>query len=140
MKKKAECIEEVTAPPYQPFHEEKSILNIINKESKKYLRVRVDNCLIGKKYKKCDWILDIEDKKKAYFIELKGSNIDHACAQLKNSREMTESIYGEYDREFLAIISNMPAAAPYIMEAKKQFREDTGFQLNVMETEESLEI
>lgn len=39
----------------------------------------------GEKPNRCDWLLLNDDKKKAYFIELKGSNIEYAISQIEES-------------------------------------------------------
>ncbi len=47
---------------------------------------RVDGDLIaGSTQSRCDFLLENEDTKQAYFIELKGSNLGHAVEQIENT-------------------------------------------------------
>lgn len=57
----------------------------INKSKSFIVKIRVDECLIkGEQERKCDYLLLNCDTKKAYLIELKGSDLAHAASQILN--------------------------------------------------------
>jgi len=63
------------------FRENKSEFRIENKAQRQVEKHQVDGCLISNGIK-CDWLLiDSETRKEAY-IELKGSDVEHAINQI----------------------------------------------------------
>ena len=83
-------------------HEQRAIITCMDKGSKtKYVynnndsnflsKYRVDNGLIADSGVKCDYLLLNCDKKQSYFIELKGSDINHAIDQIDRSIEILKS-------------------------------------------------
>lgn len=60
--------------------ENKSKITFLNLNQRDIERVQVDGCVL-KEGIKCDYML-IEDTEMEHYIELKGSDIDHAIAQL----------------------------------------------------------
>ncbi len=65
--------------------------------------VAVDNCVFqNSKLKRCDYLFLVDKKEfnsKAFYIELKGINIKHACEQLYNSIKLTRSQILKYEIE-----------------------------------------
>ena len=56
-----------------------------NKSESFIVKIRVDECLIkGEQERKCDYLFLNCDKKIAYLIELKGSDLAHAASQILN--------------------------------------------------------
>lgn len=55
-----------------------------NDSSKNFCKIRIDDCLI-KDGTKCDFLLISKDIKKAFFIELKGSDLLHALKQIEST-------------------------------------------------------
>ncbi|GHV25044.1 hypothetical protein FACS1894176_02620 [Bacteroidia bacterium] len=65
---------------------------IYNNKSNDYLSTyRVDGGLIVKKDAKCDYLLLNCNRKQAFFIELKGSDINHAIEQIDSSIDLLKS-------------------------------------------------
>ena len=50
--------------------------------------------------RKCDFLLLDDTKKKAYLIEVKGTDIKHAVGQLENTERILKSDLEGYQREF----------------------------------------
>ncbi|EPK9718804.1 hypothetical protein [Pseudomonas aeruginosa] len=67
--------------PILVFSEEKSRFEIVNKNRRRIEVHQVDNCLITQGVR-CDWLLIDSESGSECFIELKGSDIKHAVAQL----------------------------------------------------------
>ena len=54
-----------------------------------------DDNIIGNSVQRCDYLLLNDDKKRAYFIELKGKDIEHAKCQIESAeRLVAEDIEG----------------------------------------------
>ncbi|UCH97844.1 MAG: hypothetical protein JSV88_13595 [Candidatus Aminicenantes bacterium] len=107
-----------------------------NKDKKKFLKVRVDNCLefAGKR---CDWLLVDTVANIAHFIELKGCDLNHALRQLANTVSTISDPGKNYiDRSFrekiaYAILSRCPANSTEIQVEKVRFRKKYNTRLNV---------
>lgn len=69
--------------------ERRSRHTAVNIEAQKVRQYHIDGDVVtSKKVDKCDYLVLNDEKKTAYFIELKGSKIQHAIKQLENSADM----------------------------------------------------
>ena len=63
-------------------------------------KVRVDKCLIQNiGEKRCDYLIDITELKSVYFIELKGSKLNHALKQINTTIEYLKPEFKNYKME-----------------------------------------
>lgn len=79
------------------FSDKRNLINV-EENKRKYIAsnqannlvclVRIDNCLISDDGVKCDFFLFNHDKKKSYFIELKGADLIHAIEQIDRSIDL----------------------------------------------------
>lgn len=68
-----------------------------NKEENLVRHYRIDGCVVtSKNVKKCDFLLLNDEKKNAYLIELKGTNIMRAIEQLESTERMLENDLQRY--------------------------------------------
>ena len=59
---------------------------LINVSSYKIRKVRVDNCLAQTEGQRiCDYLMEIEEKKRVIFIELKGGDLNSAIEQIHST-------------------------------------------------------
>ena len=59
----------------------------------------VDGDVVSKRdhHKRCDFLVVNDSKKRAYFIELKGSDVQRAIEQMETTRSMTRDSFRGYD-------------------------------------------
>ena len=83
--------EEETENPKIVCKENKSKFIGINEQRKLIFKIKVDDM----KFKgyKCDWLLINTEMNNAFFIELKGSDIEHGIEQIENSIIIISSKY-----------------------------------------------
>lgn len=64
---------------------------------------QIDGKVITGQEERCDWLVLNDDKKDAYYIELKGSHIEKAIRQLENSKKLLASDLADYTPFFRII-------------------------------------
>ena len=64
---------------------------------------QIDGKVITGKEERCDWLVLNDDKKDAYYIELKGSDIKKAIAQIENTEKLLKSDLAQYTSFFRII-------------------------------------
>lgn len=111
--------------------ENRSKFEVVNKDRLSVNKVEVDGCLIGDHLEKCDWIISIDSLNRAFFIELKGCDIDKAISQLKSTLIHTRSKYQNYDRECFAVTSRIPKHGSSMQKRKMDFFRQTNVTLSV---------
>lgn len=67
----------------------------------------------------CDFLLLNREKKTAYFIELKGRNIEHAIKQLEDSYEKLKEELQDHQVNFRIVASNIGKPALQSMKYKR---------------------
>ncbi len=89
-------------------------------------KIKVDGCLITDEYEKCDWIISTNDPvKRAFFVELKGCNVDKAISQLKSTLDYTSDKYKGYKKECFAVTTRIPKHGPSIRKKCLEFHKST---------------
>ncbi len=79
------CEKESGEKPFFQCSENNKTYKYINNSKHFIVKIQVDECLIkGEQERKCDYLLLNCDTKKAYLIELKGSDLAHAASQILN--------------------------------------------------------
>lgn len=59
--------------------------------------IKIDGCVFTKEDgKKCDYLFEVEDKKKLFFVELKGSDVIQAIEQIKNTITKMKVHYNDW--------------------------------------------
>lgn len=82
----------------------------------------------------CDFLLINDSTQKAYFIELKGKNIDQAISQLEAGKKKFESELHGYSFYFRIVCSKAPTHKVRSTEFRK-FQEKYGIRLQMKERE-----
>lgn len=105
----------------------------IYKQSKKKIALyRVDGRILDEGIK-CDFLFLVAEDKKAFFIELKGSDIEKAVQQILKTVEQLQSSLPKYmlDARIITTRVRTPALkSTYIMKLEKMLRQ-TGGKLNI---------
>lgn len=108
-----------------------------NPELKEIIKVKIDGCMI-KDGIKCDGLIVELDKHYGYFIELKGSNLNHAIKQLKATIEYVDNVSNGYiSKKFVkkfafAVLSkySLPSASAQRQNIELTFKK-LGIQLKI---------
>lgn len=99
--------------------------------------IDIDKCVFNtEEIKRSDWLFLVSDRQvviepKAYYVELKGTNIDEAAEQLFNAIDRTKGQIHNYDIE--ARVVSVRGAQPeihnsgYCRRVRKLIKKDVGF-------------
>jgi len=93
-------------------------LNMINK-------VRVDGCYINNGAK-CDYLIELINSnivKTVFYIELKGSDINHAIEQIESTLQHCRQVHNNIDKECYIVLSRFPSAGTSSQVLKKKFKQ-----------------
>ncbi|WP_137169645.1 hypothetical protein [Marinomonas sp. FW-1] len=124
------------------IHENKSELIIKNNNNKTINKIKVDGCLIGDKFEKCDYIVTtIENNKpqKAFFIELKGCKIEKAINQLDSTLNLTKTYFEDYVKECYIICTRVPKSSSKIQKMRIIFSNNHKSTLSIKTTRHTIE-
>jgi hypothetical protein len=125
--------------------ERKSKFIIRNKSKRKILKVQVDKCL-EIQGKRCDWLLIDTSENNAYFIELKGCELDRAILQLRDSiiiisKPKNGFIKQEFSRKHAyAVLSRSPKDSGKIKDIQKTFMKKIKTELIVKNREVEIKL
>ena len=73
---------------------------LINTSNYKIRKVKVDNCLNQtEKQRRCDYLMDSEEKKRVIFIELKGGDLNSAIEQIYSTITFLKDEYISYRKD-----------------------------------------
>ena len=85
---------------------EKASKHIANNVDEDFVRqFRIDGYVITENIKKCDFLVLNDNKKDAYFIELKGNDISGAIEQLSQTVKILENDLIGYDKKLRIVFS-----------------------------------
>ncbi|GAA3719704.1 hypothetical protein GCM10022421_29950 [Oceanisphaera sediminis] len=117
--------------------------SLINKGRKDVSVFQVDGGLIcdGSK-KRCDYLFEANAIAKAFYVELKGCNIEDAITQLKATLAYREMIdrHNDKTRVCHVVANRVPKSGPSLQVLKKKFLSETKVQLFVNTRQHSEEI
>jgi len=98
-------------------------------------KVKVDGCYIDDGVK-CDFLFEIlegceedGDPEKVFYVELKGTDIQHAVKQLESTIHYCRSIHMDVLKECHIVASRYPKSAPSTQVVKKSFKDRNHLQL-----------
>lgn len=112
--------------------ENKSRFELSNPGRLEVFKIQVDGCLLPQNLEKCDWMFATEKPhKKAYYIELKGCDLDKAISQLKSTLNHTKEKFSDFDRECFAVTTRIPKHGASVRKKCLEFHKTTGARLSV---------
>ena len=109
--------------------ENKSKIIFINNNQKPIERVVVDGCAVRDGIK-CDYMLICEDDFEHY-IELKGSDIDHAINQLTTTFRRLSKCFRTHKKEAYIISTRCPLTTTKIQNEKLKFKKNYNSSLTI---------
>lgn len=101
---------------------EKAICLLRNPRKATIDQITVDGCIRSiADIPKCDFAF-VKGSKRVWYIELKGSDYEHAITQLKNTLEIFKTHHAaKTKKECVLVGTRVPAAGPETQEIKKEF-------------------
>ncbi len=120
-----------TTKSVEKFEENRSIFRVHNKNNRRLQRHQVDGCRIVNGIK-CDWLLVDEDTRTEIFIELKGSDVDHAVNQICASASQLSS--APKKKWGYVICTKNPMSSTEVQNLTKQVAKSHGLKLRVKKT------
>ena len=115
--------------------EEKKSSKIIftNENSIEVTKVQVDGCLDIQGIK-CDWLLIINEPYIEIYIELKGSDVEHAFDQIENTIKIVSKNYKTVLKYCYIITTRCPITSTQIQVKAKSFKKNYNAVLKVKKT------
>ena len=115
--------------------EEKKSSKIIftNENSTEVTKVQVDGCLDIQGIK-CDWLLIINEPYIEIYIELKGSDVEHAFDQIENTIKIVSKNYKTVLKYCYIITTRCPITSTQIQVKAKSFKKNYNAVLKVKKT------
>lgn len=98
---------EVTRHSKIVFEENKSKVTFINDKKEIVVKAVVDGCLINDGSIRCDNLLQHNEKN--WYVELKGTDIEHALKQIANSIRLLNTKFGGHECKVVIIARRVPA-------------------------------
>jgi hypothetical protein len=115
--------------------EEKKSSKIIftNEKLIEVTKVQVDGCLDIQGVK-CDWLLIINETYIEIYIELKGSDVEHAFAQIENTIKVISQGYKNVPKYCYVITTRCPITSTQIQVKTKSFKSKYNAVLRIKKT------
>jgi hypothetical protein len=101
--------------------EKKKKFTLDNQNRKNIYQVKVDGCLIAEGCK-CDYLFEVDEITKVYYVELKGKDISHAFEQLVSTVKFCNSTHQKILRECHIVMSSSPKISTKIQILKKKLK------------------
>lgn len=141
MPKKLKSVEECTETikiPLIVLEENRKKMTFHNKQRKDIRKIKVDGCAMTEG-KRCDYLV-INDKDCEHFVELKGTDVEHACEQLSISITKLSKNLKQEKHSFVIASRVIPAISTTIQRFKSQFRSKFNCKLIVKNQQHECEI
>lgn len=98
-------------------NEEGKSFTLSNTKKLKVKSIKIDGCVYKEEKTKCDYLMIAElNKPKAFFIELKGSDVPYGITQILNTVTLLKNNYSNHILE--ARLSNLGSTVPNYKERK----------------------
>lgn len=113
--------------------ENKSELVFQNPERLELCILQVDGCAIQEGLR-CDYALSVESLEEEFYIELKGSDIQHAFKQIESTIQSISSDSQKKAKVCFVISTRCPISSPEIQVVRKRMRKKFNAELIVKKT------
>jgi hypothetical protein len=113
--------------------ENKSELVFQNPERLEICILQVDGCAIQEGLR-CDYALSVENLEEEFYIELKGSDIQHAFKQIESTIQSISSDSQKKAKVCFVIATRCPISSPEIQAVRKRMRTKFNAELIVKKT------
>ena len=127
------CSEKISHKNILIEEKKSSIIVFINENSIELTKVQVDGCLDIQGVK-CDWLLIINEPYIEIYIELKGSDVEHAFDQIENTIKIVSKNYKTVLKYCYIITTRCPITSTQIQVKAKSFKKNYNAVLKVKKT------
>ncbi|MDK2411637.1 hypothetical protein QHH11_14200 [Aphanizomenon sp. PH219] len=127
------CSEKISHKNILIEEKKSSIIVFINENSIELTKVQVDGCLDIQGVK-CDWLLIINEPYIEIYIELKGSDVEHAFDQIENTIKIVSKNYKTVLKYCYIITTRCPITSTQIQVRAKSFKKNYNAVLKVKKT------
>jgi hypothetical protein len=101
-----------------------------NPNRREVVKVRVDGCLI-RGSPACDWALIVPEEPREWYVELKGSNVNHAITQLEETILRISTDPRRSRKRSYIVSSNCPLISTKLQQAILRFRKDFNSEFRI---------
>ena len=127
------CCNELTNNSSIVVRENRREFRIDNRLKIQINRVEVDGCLITEG-QKCDYLFEIIEQNRVFYVELKGSHINEAVRQLEATIEFCQNKHRNSQKGSFIVASKVPKSRTKIQNLKKEFKKRNGHILKISTT------
>ena len=127
------CSEKISHKNILIEEKKSSKIVFINENSIELTKVQVDGCLDIQGVK-CDWLLIINEPYIEIYIELKGSDVEHAFDQIENTIKIVSKNYKTVLKYCYIITTRCPITSTQIQVKAKSFKKNYNAVLKVKKT------
>lgn len=100
--------------------ERRSKITFVNEKGKNIKKVKVDGCAITSGVR-CDYLI-VDETNYEFFVELKGSNVKHACDQLRETINKLSKDPKKKEKHSYIISSRVPLTGSDVQKLKLEFK------------------
>jgi len=115
------CSEKITHKNILIEEKKSSKIIFSNENLIEVTKIQVDGCLDIQGVK-CDWLLIVDEPYLEIYIELKGSDVEHAFTQIENTIKLVSQNYKNVRKYCYIITTRCPSNSPQIQNRKKSFK------------------
>ncbi|MBE9249453.1 MULTISPECIES: hypothetical protein [Aphanizomenonaceae] len=127
------CSEKISHKNILIEEKKSSKIVFINENSIELTKVQVDGCLDIQGVK-CDWLLIINEPYIEIYIELKGSDVEHAFDQIENTIKIVSKNYKTVLKYCYIITTRCPITSTQIQVKAKLFKKNYNAVLKIKKT------
>ena len=103
-----------------------------NPGGKTVTKIQVDGCLVAGSRPRCDWVFEVGvPASLAIYVELKGKDIERACAQLAATLLYLKSNHQQVERRCQIVASRVPKAGTKTQILQKKFLKENSVLLSI---------
>lgn len=128
-----QCSQKINYKKILVKEKKSSEITFSNEDLVEVTKVQVDNCLEIQGVK-CDWLIIISEPYIEIYIELKGSDVDHAFKQVENTIKFLSKDYKNVIKYCYVITTRCPLTSAQIQNQQKNFKKDYNAILRVKKT------
>ena len=139
MKSLPEC-EEYRCDQKIVLQENKSKIIFLNPNQDKILTIKVDGCVISdNETLRCDYALIPSDEVEIY-VELKGSDIDHAVEQIKSTIRLLSDNPQKIKKLCFVVSTRVPKQTTTIQQLQSQFKKNFNASFRVKNIQDEYDL
>ncbi|MBK1990191.1 hypothetical protein A0J48_022140 [Sphaerospermopsis aphanizomenoides BCCUSP55] len=128
-----QCSEKICHKNILIEEKKSSKINFSNENLIEITKIQVDGCLDIQGVK-CDWLLIINEPYVEIYIELKGSDVEHAFEQVENTIKIISKNYKKVTKYCYIVTTRCPLNSAQIQVKAKSFKSKYNAVLKIIKT------